>query len=566
MIKRYSVLAAVLMVIPVSFVIAGDASVGVAQDTAKDYGFISLLPPLVAIIVALLTRRVIPALFLGIWAGAWAANGMSLAAVGTGLFDSFQVYVRQAMVDGDRISIILFTLMIGGMVGIVMKNGGMHGVVQHVIRWATSRKRGMLATAILGLAIFFDDYANTLVVGNTMRPVTDKLKISREKLAYIVDSTAAPVACLAFVTTWIGYEVGLIGTAIQQIPEISMSGYGIFLNSILYSFYPIFTITMVLTIAFVGKDFGPMLKAEQRAQLGDDTLGGGVQNVSIDERDPATLPDETKPMRAINGILPVLVLVGGVLVGLFVTGEGDNVQDIIGSSDSYKALMWASLASVLVGAGLSVGQRILSVEETVAAWFGGLKSMMFAMIILVLAWALADLTGVLNTADYLVSVLGDSIAPGILPAIVFVLAAATAFATGSSWGTMGILMPLVIPLTWAVLGGNGAVDPNDMHILFSSVSCILAGAVWGDHCSPISDTTILSSLASGCDHIAHVRTQLPYAAFAGFTAILIGTIPTGFGLPWWLSLFVGIGLIIMVVRLMGTSSTEGLETSSDNSL
>ncbi|NND70750.1 MAG: Na+/H+ antiporter NhaC family protein, partial [Rhodothermales bacterium] len=470
-------------------------------------------------------------------------------------------YVRGAMVDGDRVSIILFSLMIGGMVGIVTRNGGMKGVVNLVVTWATSRKRGQLVTAILGIAVFFDDYANTLVVGNTMRPVTDRLKISREKLAYIVDSTAAPIACLAFVTTWIGYEVGLIGTAIDQIPEITASPYGIFLNSILYSFYPLFTIAMVFAVSLFGKDYGPMLKAERMALSAGHTVGEGDTSIA-DSQDPATIPDENKPTRAINAVLPVLVLVFGVLFGLFITGEGDSVREIIGSSDSYKSLMWASLASVLVGAALSIGQRILTVEQTVEAWFGGLKSMLFAMIILVLAWALSDLTAVLNTATYLVSVLGDAIAPGLLPAIVFVLAAATAFATGSSWGTMGILMPLVVPLTWAVLSANGMADASNYHILYSSISCILAGSVWGDHCSPISDTTILSSLASGCDHIEHVRTQLPYAMFAGLTAIIIGTIPTGFGLPWWISLLVGVGLVIMVVRLIGKDPESEVEVGN----
>jgi Na+/H+ antiporter NhaC len=217
-----------------------------------------------------------------------------------------------------------------------------------------------------------------------------------------------------------------------------------------------------------------------------------------------------------------------------------------------------------VAAALSIGQGILDLEQTVEAWYEGLKSMLFAMIILVLAWALSNITDVLHTADYLVSVLGESLPPGIVPALIFILAAATAFATGSSWGTMGILMPLVVPLVWAVLAQNGMSDPTHYHILYSSVSCVLAGSVWGDHCSPISDTTILSSMASGCDHIEHVRTQLPYAFSVGTVAILFGTLPAGFGMPWWIGLLVGAALLYALLYTIGTP-VDTVESSPEKS-
>jgi len=384
-----------------------------------------------------------------------------------------------------------------------------------------------------------------------MRSVTDRLHISREKLSYIVDSTAAPVSCLAFVTTWIGYEVGLIGTAVEQIEGYTESGYSVFINSIPYSFYPILAIFFVFTVAKTRRDFGPMLRAEVRARSTGQVLRPGAKVDEAAAGGDETKPKEGKPHRAINAVIPILVLVGTVLVSLYVTGEGESLRDIIGTADSYKSLMWASLLGVIVAAVLSLGQRILTIDETVEAWYGGLKSMLFAMIILVLAWSLSAITDVLHTADYLVSILGDTLAPGIIPAIIFILAAATAFATGSSWGTMGILMPLVIPLVWAVLQVNNVDDPSHYHIIYSSISCILAGAVWGDHCSPISDTTILSSMASGCDHIDHVRTQLPYAFTVGGVGLLIGTIPTGFGFPWWLSLLIGASILWIVLRTFG---------------
>ncbi len=523
----------------------------VSAEKRDHFGWVSVLPPLIAIAMALAFKRVIPALFLGIWIGGWAAYGFSGPGLLQGLLDSFQVFVLEALANEDHAAIILFSFMIGGMVGIITRNGGMNGVVNRIAGWATSARKGQLATAVLGLVVFFDDYANTLVVGNTMRPVTDGLRISREKLAYIVDSTAAPVSCLALVTTWIGYEVGLIGTAVDKIEGLDVSAYAVFLESIPYSFYPVLAIFFVFAVVLSRNDFGPMYSAEVRARSTGQLLRPGASVDSEATEGEHTRPIEGKPQRALNAILPVAVLVLGVMVGLYVTGEGDTIRDIIGTADSYKALMWASLLGVLVAYALSVGQRILTVAQTVEAWYAGLKSMLFAMIILVLAWSLSGITEVLGTAQYLVLVLGDAIPAGLLPAIIFVLSAATAFATGSSWGTMGILMPLVLPLTWAVLVVNGMGDAAHYHILYSTVSCVLAGAVWGDHCSPISDTTILSSMASGCDHIDHVRTQLPYALTVGLVAILIGTIPTGFGFPWWLSMLIGGSILLLGLRFVG---------------
>jgi len=520
-------------------------------------GWLSIVPPLLAIGMALAFRRVVPALFFGVWIGAFVAAGFSLGGLFQGLLDAFQVHVLNALADESHAAIILFSLMIGGMVGIISKNGGTFGIVDRITGWASDSRRGQVATGVMGLGIFFDDYANTLVVGNTMRPVTDRLRISREKLAYIVDSTAAPVSCLAFVTTWIGYEVGLVGTAVAGIEGFSQSAYSIFLSSIPYSFYPLLALYFVFVVANSKRDFGAMYRAEKRARETGKVLGDEAKVDAAAAEGEELEPPEGTPRRAFNAVIPVTVLVGGVLAGLYVTGANvvgydAPLRDIIGEADSYAALMWGSLLGVVAAALLSLGQRILTLEETVEAWYAGLKSMLFAMIILVLAWSLSSITEVLHTADYLTSILGETLPAGTVPAIVFVLAAATAFATGSSWGTMGILMPLVVPLAWAVLVANNMDDPAHYHIIYSSVSCVLAGSVWGDHCSPISDTTILSSMASGCDHIEHVRTQLPYAMSVGLVALLLGTLPAGFGMPWWVGLLVGAVLLSLALRLFGT--------------
>jgi len=517
-------------------------------------GWISITPPLLAILIALTLRSVVPALMLGIWLGAAALQPFTLLGIFNGLLSAFEVYVVKALADRDHAAIILFSMMIGGMVGIITRNGGMARIVTMMVSRARTAVAGQVSVWLMGLMIFFDDYSNTLVVGNTARPLTDHLKISREKLAYIVDSTAAPVVCLALITTWIGYEVGLIDAATRGIAELDEPAYTMFLRSIPYSFYPILAVIFVLAVSATGRDMGPMYHAELRARRGQ------VSPVDSNET-PALQGDQLEPkadvpMRAVNAFIPLAVLIVSLIAGLYITGKGETLTDIIGSADAYKAMMWASLLGALTAGIMTVGQRILTTHETVDAWFGGVRAMLFAMIILILAWSLSSVTEDLHTADYLVTILADTLRPELVPAAVFLLSAVTAFTTGTSWGTMGILMPLVVPLCWAVLQANGIADAEHMHILYSAIACNLAGAVWGDHCSPISDTTVLSSMASGCDHIEHVRTQMPYAVLVGSVGLLLGTIPGGFGFPPLLSLLLGCALLLAVLRYYGNRADD----------
>jgi len=520
------------------------------QDIRVIPGWLSILPALIAIAVALTLRNVIPALLLGLWLGATALQSFSFRGAGLGLLDTFQVYVRGALADSDRASIILFTMMMGGMVGIITRNGGMASIVLAIVSRAKTAVGGQVAVWLMGLMIFFDDYSNTLVVGNTARSLTDHLKISREKLAYIVDSTAAPVACIALITTWIGYQIGLIDQTLGTIDELAdVQAYSVFLQSIPYSFYPILAITFVLMISASGLDFGPMYKAEVRARRGSvkPEIGEALPALEGEE----LVAKDNIPLRAFNAFVPIIALIVALAVALMMLGEGGSVTAILETTDPYKAMMYASFVAVLVAASLTIGQGILSVHETIDAWYGGLRATLFGMIILVLAWSLSDVTAALNTASYLVTLLADSLPVALIPAIAFILAAITAFTTGTSWGTMAILMPLVLPLAWAVMTVAGIADPSGMHVMYSSVACVLAGAVWGDHCSPISDTTVLSSIASGCNHIEHVRTQLPYAMLVGVASLAIGTIPGGYGMPPWISILLGMGVLFAVLKYFG---------------
>ncbi|RLD34880.1 MAG: Na+/H+ antiporter NhaC family protein [Bacteroidetes bacterium] len=465
------------------------------------------------------------------------------------------------MFDRGHLSIIIFSMLIGAMVNLITRNGGMKGVVNLLSKHANNARSGQFITWLMGVVIFFDDYANTLVVGNTMRPVTDRLKISREKLAYLVDSTAAPIASIAFVTTWIGAELSYIQDGIDII-GLDENAYMIFFNSLAYSFYPIFTLIFILFLIFRGVDFGPMLRAERKAR--DTEIDPDDEDFSFsNELNKLEADDEVKA-RWFNAVIPVLVIIFGTLAGLVSTGWdaaiwsdesitfGRKISAIIGNADSYTALLWSSLSSVLVALLLTIGQRLLSLKESIDSLINGFRTMLTAVLILILAWSVALITQHMHTATFISnSMLEMSLSPYFVPAITFVLAALISFSTGSSWGTMAILYPLILPATWLITQDSGMEYDSSMHIFYNVVACVLTGSVLGDHCSPISDTTILSSLASSCNHIEHVRTQLPYALTVGIVAILAGTIPAAYGVSSFILFPAGLIVLFIVIIFLG---------------
>ncbi len=546
--------------------------------------WLSIFPPLIAIGLALIFKEVIISLFAGIWVGAFIAGGLRFEfflGVIKALLTTIDTYIINSLNDPGHLSVLVFSLMIGGMVAIISRNGGMAGVVQRMTKYATNPRRGQFVTWLLGVAIFFDDYANTLIVGNTMRSVTDRFRISREKLAYIVDSTAAPVASVAFITTWIGAELGYIGDGIAQVEHFAnTTPYAVFIESLKYSYYPVLTLAFILFLIYQRRDYGPMLAAETRARTTGQVKAISADEAAVSEQEDLE-PVKGAPLRARNAAIPVLTVVVMTIVGLVDTGltslAGDldvpmNTNDwgtvwsaldggffgklglTIGAADSYVALLWASMSGVVVALVLTVAQRIMTIEQTIGSLTAGFKAMFSAVMILTLAWALALTTEQLHTATFLVELLGDALNPYFIQPVIFVLSALISFSTGSSWSTMAILYPIAIPLTWTVAMISGWDEPDAAGLLYNVISTVLAASVLGDHCSPISDTTILSSLASDCNHIDHVRTQLPYALTVGAVALLCGFLSTVLGGGWTICLsLMAAGLIVLffVVKLVG---------------
>ncbi|MCC5941471.1 MAG: hypothetical protein JJU37_08005 [Balneolaceae bacterium] len=538
-----------------------------SPDSTGAYGtWISLIPPLVAIGLALITREVILSLFAGIWVGALFLVGFNPIA---GTTQSLDVMI-DALVDADHIAIIVFSLLLGGMVGVMSRSGGTQGIVDVLEKFATTRKRGQLFSWFSAFFIFFDDYANTLIRGNALRPMTDRLNISREKLAYIVDSTAAPLAVSAVITTWIGFEITQIQNSLANLAETTTdaalatqlqagadNAFIIFLHSIPYLFYPILALAFVLMTIIMRKEFGPMLTAERRAYSG----GGVIRPGSMPAADTSLeqlQPIKDKPKLWYNAALPVLSVIVVAMYSLYSTGASalepgeSGITSIIGNADPFAALLWASFTGCAVAIALAVFQRILTMNQALESWVGGMQSMLMAVIILILAWGLGGITGEIGTGAYLASLLEDSLPLALLPGLVFFIAAVTAFSTGTSWGTMAILFPVVVPLAVAMGAGVGFAGGEHYGILLGSVSSVMAGAVFGDHCSPISDTTVLSSMSSACDLIDHVRTQLPYALVIAVVALIVGELPAAFDWihPIW-GLIAGLIILYGILKYFG---------------
>jgi len=525
--------------------------------------WLSFLPPLIAILLALVFREVISALFIGIFTGA-SIIGFYASGFG-GMFLGFlhiiDRYIMNALDNWSHIAVIVFSMTIGAVVSIISKNGGMRGVVNRLEPYAHNPRSGQFVIWLMGILIFFDDYANTLVVGNTMRPVADRLNISREKLAYLVDSTAAPVAAIAFVTTWIGAELGYIESGLVEIPQITDTPYTVFLNSLSFSFYPIFTLIFMLILIGKQKDFGPMAVAELKARNNVDS-DKTIDDIQEDRLSEFNMKKGVTP-RSYNAVIPILVIIFGVIAGMLATGYNSEIwndqslsffrklSSTIGAADSFTALLWASVSGATVAVLMTISQKIMTLEQTISAGLHGFKTMIPPMIILILAWSLALITEDMHTAVFLQGLWSDSFSPIFMPAVIFILSALVSFSTGSSWGTMAILYPLLLPAAYHISVESGMEHHQAIIIFYNVVSVILAGSVFGDHCSPISDTTILSSLASSCNHIDHVRTQLPYAITTAFVAIIFGTLPASYGISPLILYPAGIAAMFLIIHFMG---------------
>ena len=541
----------------------------VAKKNAEIFGFWTLIPPVVAIVLAFITKDVVLSLFIGVFSGTFLINVIDSSIPMTFVrgFTDIVKRVVGSLADSWNAGIVLQVLCIGGVVALITKMGGTKAVAIWLSKKAKTGVSAQISTWVMGLFVFFDDYANSLIVGPIMRPITDKFKVSREKLAFIIDATAAPIAGLAVISTWVGLEISLIKQGYELIGITNVNAFSIFVETMPYRFYNLFMLFFIVCTAFMGREFAGMLKAERRARAGElHPRRGGAMIEDIEDK---TLePKENIKLQSSNAVIPLLVLILGAFVSFYFSGlgalEGEALesakahpltfhtfQATFGAADASVALFQSALLATVVAIFMAVYRKILTVREAIETWGKGWKTMITTIIILLLAWSLSSVIKELGTSRYLVDLLSQSTPKIVLPAAIFMLGSFISFSTGTSYGTMGILMPLAIPLASAV-GMHSGLEGDALHAyMIVNISAVLTGAIFGDHCSPISDTTILSSMGAGCNHIDHVQTQMPYALAVCAISIFAGYFPTALGLSIWIVLPLGLLVTALVVRFVG---------------
>ncbi|MFW5895871.1 MAG: Na+/H+ antiporter NhaC family protein [archaeon] len=507
-----------------------------------EFGALSLVPPLLAIALAIATRKAVLSLFLGVWAGGVIATG------GIGLGQTF-TWIAAAIGDSTfHAQVMIFILLLGSAVAMVWRLGGSYAVRDWSMEHLDTQRKAGLAAWILGIVMFFDDYANTAIVGSSVKDLSDHLRISREKLSYIVDSTAAPVSTLG-ISSWVAFQLSMIESgyeatdlAASEVPD----AFEIFLQSIPYNMYAILAIAMVGIVVLTRRDYGEMLGAEHRSvTTGKVTREDArpMQDVAAELGEP-----EVENPRLRSFFLPIAVLVVVTIGSALYTGysPGASLREMLTGGDYAMALIFGSFAMVLSTYVLGFLDGHLSIGESVDATIDGFGLMLTAVTILVLAWSIGNVASALGTGDYVAGIAGQTLSPTVLPVVVLLVTGFVAFSMGTAWGAMSIMTPIVVPVAWELAGTHTMVAVV--------VGMVFSGAIFGDHTSPISDTTVLSATFTGADLVDHVRTQLYYAVTV---AAVAATLMIVWGVtrisPWAL---LGVGVVVLVGLVYGLSELD----------
>ena len=497
--------------------------------------FWALLPAVIAIALALITKEVYSSLFIGILVGGLLYSGFNPVGAMEHIFVDGMI---GQLSDSWDVGILIFLVVLGTMVMLMNRAGGSAAFGRWSVAHVKTKVGAQLATVALGVLIFIDDYFNCLTVGSVMRPLTDKHNISREKLAYLIDATAAPVCIIAPISSWAAAVTGFVD---------GVNGLTLFVRAIPYNFYALLTIVMMITLS-VGKfDYGPMRLAEMNKKLNEDKNppqgGKSAMTGAEDQPNPPVSPKG----KVIHLVLPIVCLIVCCVIGMIYTGgffEGETFVDAFSNSDASVGLVYGSVVALIITIIFFLATRVLNFNECMNALPEGFKSMVPAILILTFAWTLKSMTDSLGAAEYVAGLVDAAAETGalmsMLPAVIFLIAVGLSFATGTSWGTFGILIPIVVKVFQGNMG-------NELMII--AISACMAGAVCGDHCSPISDTTIMASAGAQCDHIRHVSTQLPYAITAALVSF-VAYIAAGFLRNWLICLPIGIALMVLTLLII----------------
>ncbi|WP_247730195.1 Na+/H+ antiporter NhaC family protein [Halovivax limisalsi] len=537
--------------------------------SASPYGALSLVPPLLAIALAIITRRALLSLFIGVWAGGAIVVAERvdskfeyLAVPFDAVVESFGWIVASFGESTFHAEIITFTFLLGAGIALIWRMGGSVALANAAASRVDSHRRVGLAAWLFGLVWFFDDYANTAIVGSAVKDLSDEMRMSREKLAYILDSTAAPVATFG-ISSWVAYEMSLIRTEYEKIGGETPSVIVTFLWSIPFNVYCLLALVMVLIIVLTRRDFGEMLDAETRAKRTGNVIREGatpLQSMKEDLGEPAVDDPKLRTFLLPIAVLVVVVIVGAVISGFNagdVTPSGlvtdgdvffdlinlDALLELVKNVDFTGALVWGSFGMVATALLMGLRDGVFDLEEGMETVLDGFGIMLTAVTILVLAWSIGAVAGALQTGEHVTYLTADYVTPTLLPVVIVLTAGAVAFSIGSSWGTMAIITPIAIPMAYAI--GNGSPE-----LLSVAVGAVFSGSIFGDHCSPISDTTILSSTFAGSDHIDHVRTQIYYAVTVLAVAVVVYLVYGFTGVTPFLLVPLGGALLVALVYLL----------------
>ena len=507
----------------------------------------SIIPPLLAVTLAILTARLFPSLCIAVGVGlvlSWYQKG----ATPSGFLAEVVWFVRAVSVGNDGIDlfnfwVVLFVFLIMATISVVVASGGIGGVVVWLSQFAKGPRSAQFITGLMGIVIFIGDYSNAMLVGPTMRPLTDHHRVSREKLAFLVDSTSAPIAGLAFVSTWIGYEVGLFED-ISGTLGLGRDGYSMFFDALSFRFYCVLTIIFVIVNAISGRDYGAMHQAETRARETGDIAAPDAQALGH-AASFTNLPNTV--VQPLSAVLPLLTLFGLLLGGFWIGGNGTGSifsltswRNALSEANNVMVLACAAASAFVVAIICARWLSKLKFSDIAPVVWNGIKGSLTPLSILLLAWGLKASCDRLMTGDFLATMLSDVVSPFWFPILVFICGAVTSFATGTSWGTMAILIPTAIPVAFSLDGDSYGLTT------IICLGAVLDGAIFGDHCSPLSDTTILSSIASSCDPLHHVRTQLPYSLTVASIALFCGYLPAALGFSSAIGIACGTVLIILI--------------------
>ena len=560
-----SIIVVTALLVLASILTNRNISIASTEELGQSLGIITLVPTVLSVILAFVTHNVIFSLLIGFLSGVLILGGLyatSVADIPVKVLSYLYVCIKDVLFDIDNIEVLLLCFAVGGVIEVVRSSGGFESLAIKLTKRVNSPRKAGLLASILGCLVFFDDYANALIVGPVMKPISDRIKVSREKLSFIVDSTAAPVSGIALVSSWIAVEVISIENGLQLV-GLNENGFALFISSIPFCSYCLFAITFIFVNNIIGKDFGPMLKAEIRARRGEPA---SKESLDFDEDSKDKVHNARKDMgkKIFIGVGSMILLVVFALVAFYIDGRANainegilsqnagfnftNMMTAISYADTVNLITLAAIVSSIFAITFGCIFKIFEIKESVKSWFTGAFKISDNVFMLVLAWFLTETVKKLGTTYFVVGLITADVNPIIIPISIFAGCCIISCASGS-FGCMSVVMPLAIPLAYKTIS-IGNVSNGEVYLLVC-IGSVIAGSIFGDHCSPVTDCTILAAAGSGCSTMEHCFSQLPYTIVNCSISIVCGIILICLGVNVWLALLIGVALQALILLLIG---------------